>query len=87
MLHHIKIESLALPCSADIDGAFRVLCGFKIDHMYVAWLCLTLFVTFHLFSTGMKGRMNKKGNCLYRNDDMLLTEEQMLQIFGIAYDR
>ena len=35
----------------------------------------------------MKGRKTKKGNCLYRNDDMLLTEEQMLQIFGLSSTR
>ena len=35
----------------------------------------------------MKGKKNKKGNCLYRDDDMILTEEQMLQIFGLSSTR
>jgi hypothetical protein len=35
----------------------------------------------------MNGTMNNKGNCVYRDDDMIMTEDQMLEAFGLAYNR
>ena len=46
-----------------------------------------LTVLAFFFSTGMKGTMNNKGNCVYRDDDMMMTEDQILEAFGLAYNR
>ena len=32
----------------------------------------------------MKGTRNDKGNCMYRDDDMVMTKDQMLDAFGLA---
>ena len=41
----------------------------------------------YFFSTAMKGTLNDKGNCVYRDDDMIMTEDEMLEAFGLAYNR
>ena len=32
----------------------------------------------------MKGTRNNEGNCMYRDDDMVMTEDQMLDAFGLS---
>ena len=35
----------------------------------------------------MEGTINDDGNCIYQDDDMMMTEDQMLEAFGLAYNR
>ena len=36
------------------------------------------------FLIGIKGTIDNKENCVYRDDDMIMTEDQMLEAFGLA---
>ena len=32
----------------------------------------------------MEEKIDNKGNCVYRDDDMIMTEDQMLEAYGLA---
>ena len=55
----------------------------NMKHLLVLWLC-QLRSLLQFFLIGIKGTIDNKENCVYRDDDMIMTEDHMFEAFRVA---